>query len=83
MGERHRRPNFDVDREKPQFPVLPGVEWSIDEHSRFVPTDLDFEESWMAPGDLKALRAEYAGWDDPVLETIGALGSTFRWGVYD
>src|SRR5262249_39627105 len=32
---------------------------------------------------LNALRAEYAGWDDPVLETIGALDSTFRWGIYD
>jgi salicylate hydroxylase len=49
----------------------------------FVPTDLDSEESWTAPGDLKALSAEYAGWDDPVLETIGALDSTFRWGIYD
>jgi salicylate hydroxylase len=49
----------------------------------FVPTNLDSEESWTAPGDLKALSAEYAGWDDPVLETIGALDSTFRWGVYD
>ena len=49
----------------------------------FVPTDLDSEESWTAPGDLKALSAEYAGWDDPVLETISALDSTFRWGIYD
>ncbi len=49
----------------------------------FVPTNLESEESWMAPGDLKALAAEYAGWDDPVLETIGALDQTFRWGIYD
>ena len=49
----------------------------------FVPTDLDSEESWTAPGDLTTLGAEYAGWDDPVLETIGALDSTFRWGIYD
>jgi salicylate hydroxylase len=49
----------------------------------FVPTDLESEESWTAPGDLKALGAEYAGWDDPVLETIGALDRTFRWGIYD
>jgi salicylate hydroxylase len=49
----------------------------------FVPTDLDSEESWTAPGDLKVLSAEYADWDDPVLETIGALDSTFRWGIYD
>ena len=49
----------------------------------FVPTNLNAEESWMAPGDLNALGAEYAGWDDPVLETIGALDQTFRWGIYD
>jgi salicylate hydroxylase len=49
----------------------------------FVPTNLEAEESWTAPGDLKALSAEYAGWDDPVLETIGALDQTFRWGIYD
>ena len=49
----------------------------------FVPTDLNSEESWTAPGDLTTLSAEYAGWDDPVLETIGALNSTFRWGIYD
>ena len=49
----------------------------------FVPTNLDSEESWTAPGDLKALGAEYDGWDDPVLETIGSLDQTFRWGIYD
>jgi salicylate hydroxylase len=49
----------------------------------FVPTNLDSEESWTAPGDLKALGDEYAGWHDPVLETIGALDQTFRWGIYD
>jgi salicylate hydroxylase len=49
----------------------------------FVPTDLIFEESWSAPGDLKALGAEYDGWDDPVQETISALDQTFRWGIYD
>ena len=49
----------------------------------FVPTNLDSEESWTAPGDVRALGAEYADWDDPVLETIGALDQTFRWGIYD
>src|SRR6516225_3639415 len=49
----------------------------------FLPTNLEPEESWTAPGDLKALAAERAGWDDPVLETIGALDQTFRWGIYD
>jgi salicylate hydroxylase len=49
----------------------------------FVPTDTDSEESWSAPGDLRALAAEYAGWDKPVEETIQALDETFRWGIYD
>jgi salicylate hydroxylase len=49
----------------------------------FVPTDTDSEESWSAPGDLKALAAEYAGWDQPVRDTINSLDETFRWGIYD
>ena len=49
----------------------------------FVPTDTSLEESWSAPGDLKALAAEYAGWDTPVADTISSLEETFRWGIYD
>jgi salicylate hydroxylase len=49
----------------------------------FVPSNLDSEESWSAPGDLKALAAEYIGWHAHVLEAIGALDETFRWGIYD
>ena len=49
----------------------------------FVPTDTDSEESWSAPGDLKALAREYAGWDKKVEETISSLDETFRWGIYD
>jgi salicylate hydroxylase len=49
----------------------------------FVPTDTDSEESWSAPGELKALAAEYVGWDKPVQDTINALDETFRWGIYD
>jgi salicylate hydroxylase len=49
----------------------------------FVPTDTESEESWSAPGELKALAAEYAGWDKPVLDTINSLDETFRWGIYD
>jgi salicylate hydroxylase len=44
----------------------------------FVPTDTESEESWSAPGDLKALAAEYAGWDKPVQDTINSLDETFR-----
>jgi 2-polyprenyl-6-methoxyphenol hydroxylase-like FAD-dependent oxidoreductase len=49
----------------------------------FVPTDTESEESWSAPGDLKALAREYAGWDKPVQDTINSLDETFRWGIYD
>jgi salicylate hydroxylase len=49
----------------------------------FVPSNLEAEESWSAPGDLRALAAEYAGWDAPVGEAIAALDETFRWGIYD
>jgi salicylate hydroxylase len=49
----------------------------------FVPSNVDSEESWSAPGDLKALATEYDGWDAPVRETIAALDETFRWGIFD
>jgi salicylate hydroxylase len=49
----------------------------------FVPTDTEAEESWSASGDVKALAAEYAGWDKPVQDTINSLDETFRWGIYD
>ena len=62
------------------YPVSSG---SLMNMLAFVPTNLESEESWTAPGDLKMLVAEYAGWDDAVLETIGALNQTFRWGIYD
>ena len=62
------------------FPVSAGHFINI---VAFVPTDRDCPESWSAPGDLAALAADYVGWDDPVLEMIGALDETFRWGIYD
>ncbi|TDL08632.1 salicylate hydroxylase [Mycolicibacterium obuense] len=49
----------------------------------FVPTDLDVTESWTAPGDVRELAAAYAGWDQPVLDIIGRMDETFRWGIYD
>ena len=62
------------------FPVSQG---QVINMVAFVPSNLDSEESWSAPGDLTALAAEYIGWDAPVLETIDALDETFRWGIYD
>src|SRR6267142_3561820 len=49
----------------------------------FVPTDRESAESWSARGDLAALAAEYAGWDERVKQTIAALDETFVWGIYD
>jgi salicylate hydroxylase len=49
----------------------------------FVPSSIDMEETWYAPGDVKALASEYEGWDAPVQDIITALDQTFRWGIYD
>lgn len=49
----------------------------------FVPTNLTVTESWTAPGDVAELAAAYRGWDPTVLSIIGAMDSTFRWGIYD
>ena len=49
----------------------------------FVPTTLDVEESWTAPGDVTELARAYRGWDERVLRVIGAMDETFRWGIYD
>jgi salicylate hydroxylase len=62
------------------FPISQGCVINI---VAFVPSNLESEESWSAPGDLKALAAEYRGWDAPVVEAIAALDETFRWGIYD
>ncbi|MBR1267669.1 FAD-dependent monooxygenase [Bradyrhizobium sp. AUGA SZCCT0222] len=62
------------------FPISQGRVINI---VAFVPTNLESEESWSAPGDLRALAAEYVGWDAPVVEAIAALDEAFRWGIYD
>jgi salicylate hydroxylase len=62
------------------FPVSQGRVINI---VAFVPSNVESEESWSAPGDLRALAAEYDGWDAPVVQAIGALDETFRWGIYD
>jgi salicylate hydroxylase len=62
------------------FPISQGRVINI---VAFVPTNLESEESWSAPGDLRELAAEYDGWDAPVVEAIAALDETFRWGIYD
>jgi salicylate hydroxylase len=65
------------------FLLYPVAQGRLINMVAFVPTDTDSEESWSAPDDLKALAAEYAGWDKPVQDTINSLDETFRWGIYD
>jgi salicylate hydroxylase len=62
------------------FPVSQGRLINI---VAFVPSMCDMEETWSAPGDVRALAAEYEGWDAPVRDLIAALDHTFRWGIYD
>ncbi|MBR0860022.1 FAD-dependent oxidoreductase [Bradyrhizobium liaoningense] len=62
------------------FPVSQGRLINI---VAFVPSPRDMEETWFAPGDVRALAAEYQGWDAPVRDLIAALDHTFRWGIYD
>jgi salicylate hydroxylase len=62
------------------FPVSQGRLINI---VAFVPSMRDMEETWSAPGDVRALAAEYEGWDAPVRDLIAALDHTFRWGIYD
>ena len=62
------------------FPVSGGALLNL---VAFVPTDLDVEESWSAPGDVAALAAAYNGWAKQVRQIIEAMDHTFRWGIYD
>jgi salicylate hydroxylase len=62
------------------FPVSQGRLINV---VAFVPCSRDMEETWYAPGDVKALASEYEGWDAPVRGIIAALDRTFRWGIYD
>ncbi|MGB8403608.1 MAG: FAD-dependent monooxygenase [Mycobacterium sp.] len=62
------------------FPVSDGALLNV---VAFVPTDLDVEESWSAPGDVATFAAAYDGWAPTVQRVISAMDSTFRWGIYD
>jgi len=49
----------------------------------FVPSDERLKESWSAPGDVDALRADFAGWDPRVQYLLEAVENCFWWGLYD
>lgn len=62
------------------FPVRAGT---IINYVGFVPADREMKESWTAPGDPDALRAEFAGWDPRIATLLSQVKSTFRWALYD
>ncbi|MFT7390634.1 MAG: salicylate hydroxylase, partial [Paracoccaceae bacterium] len=39
-------------------------------------------ESWSTPGDITALRAEFAGWHPTVRAILDAAESTYEWGLF-
>jgi salicylate hydroxylase len=49
----------------------------------FVPADEEMKESWSAPGDLDALRREFAGWDPRIASLLQQVETTFRSALYD
>jgi salicylate hydroxylase len=62
------------------FPVRAG---KLINFVGFVPADKEMKESWSAPGDPDALRAEFVGWDPRVESLLQQVQTTFRWALYD
>jgi salicylate hydroxylase len=62
------------------FPVRGGT---LVNYVGFVPADSEMKESWSAPGDPDALRAEFAGWDARIEFLLRQVQTTFRWALYD
>ena len=62
------------------YPVRAG---ELINYVGFVHTDEEMKESWSAPGDPRALAAEFAGWDPTIGAIIARVNKTFRWGLYD
>jgi salicylate hydroxylase len=62
------------------FPLRAG---KIINYVGFVPADQEMKESWTAPGDPDALRAEFAGWDPKIGSLLKEVQITFRWALYD
>ncbi|HVG50139.1 MAG TPA: FAD-dependent monooxygenase [Xanthobacteraceae bacterium] len=62
------------------FPVRAGT---IINFVGFHPAGPDMRESWSAPGDPDALRAEFAGWDPRIGALLAQVKHTFRSALYD
>jgi salicylate hydroxylase len=65
------------------FLVFPLRAGKIINYVGFVPADKEMQESWTAPGDPDALRAEFAGWDPKIATLLDEVQMTFRWALYD
>ena len=86
---RQRLPDWPMDRwqmwvgPSKHFLVFPVRHGAMVNYVGFVPTDEEMKESWSAPGDPDALRAEFKGWDPRIGELLEQVESTFRWALYD
>lgn len=69
--------------EKKHFLVFPLRSGSLINFVGFVAADVAERESWSEPGDPNKLRAEFAGWDDKLVELLTHVETTFRWGLFD
>ena len=66
-----------------RFMVYPVRAGELLNYVGFVPMDQQIKESWSAPGDPAALRAEFDGWDPRVGAVLAQVTACFRWGIYD
>lgn len=66
-----------------RFMIYPVRGGELLNYVGFVPMDQQIKESWSAPGDPAALRAEFDGWHPIVQAVLAQVESCFRWGIYD
>lgn len=69
--------------DKKHFLVFPLRSGTLINFVGFVSADVAERESWSEPGDPNMLRAEFAGWDDKLVELLTHVETTFRWGLFD
>ncbi|PCJ91576.1 MAG: 2-polyprenyl-6-methoxyphenol hydroxylase [Hyphomicrobiales bacterium] len=69
--------------ENKHFLVFPLRAGKIINFVGFVSADVAERESWSEPGSSDMLRAEFAGWDDKLVELLTHVEKTFRWGLFD
>lgn len=65
------------------FLVFPVRANTLVNYVGFVASGEHTRESWSAPGDPDALRAQFTGWDPTVERILEQVQSCFWWGLYD